>query len=238
MFHCSWFASLNQARHALVMMREAIGPGNSLPLSLGLDNGSFSPLPGGNMRFWMLLVGAAASLMLAGPVSVSPALADDVNTCFKASGDEAIAACTRVIQDRGKSAKTHEDAYVNRGVEYDNKGDYDRAIADYNAAIPLDPRTDTPATIGVSRTAARVTTTALLPITPTRSGSIRNTSTPTATGAWRTSPRRQRPRHRRLHQSNPARSQVRSRLSTTGDLQNEPKAIPPEAMPTSPPPSS
>jgi tetratricopeptide (TPR) repeat protein len=92
------------------------------------------------MRFWMLLVAAAASLMLAGPVSVSPALADDENTCFKASGDEAIAACTRVIQDRGKSAKSHEDAYVNRGVEYDNKGDYDRAIADYNAAIPLDPK--------------------------------------------------------------------------------------------------
>ena len=92
------------------------------------------------MRFWMLLVAAAASLMLAGPVSVSPALADDENTCFKTSGDEAIAACTRVIQDRGKSAKSHEDAYVNRGVEYNNKGDYDRAIADYNEAIPLDPK--------------------------------------------------------------------------------------------------
>jgi tetratricopeptide (TPR) repeat protein len=30
-------------------------------------------------------------------------------------------------------------AYINRGVVYDKKSDYDRAIADYNQAIRIDP---------------------------------------------------------------------------------------------------
>jgi tetratricopeptide (TPR) repeat protein len=94
--------------------------------------------PGGHMRFSMLLVGAAMSLTFAG--LGSRAFADDVNTCFKESGDEAIAACTRIIQDHGRPAKSREDAYVNRGVEYGKKGDYDRAIADYTEAIRLDPK--------------------------------------------------------------------------------------------------
>ena len=31
-------------------------------------------------------------------------------------------------------------AYINRGHAYINKGDYDRAIADYTEAIRLDPK--------------------------------------------------------------------------------------------------
>jgi tetratricopeptide (TPR) repeat protein len=30
-------------------------------------------------------------------------------------------------------------AYYNNGVEYSNKGDYDQAIADYEAALRIDP---------------------------------------------------------------------------------------------------
>jgi tetratricopeptide (TPR) repeat protein len=66
-----------------------------------------------------------------------PAFADDKDTCAKAAGDERIAACTRVIAaGRGNLAW----AYNNRGLAYRAKGDNDRAIADYDAAIRLDPK--------------------------------------------------------------------------------------------------
>jgi tetratricopeptide (TPR) repeat protein len=64
----------------------------------------------------------------------------DIDTCFKSSGDEAIAACTRVIQDRGERASNRASAYTNRGVEYRTKGDLDRAIADHSEAIRLNPK--------------------------------------------------------------------------------------------------
>lgn len=32
------------------------------------------------------------------------------------------------------------EAYYNRGIAYDNKGEYDRAIADYNKALEINPR--------------------------------------------------------------------------------------------------
>ena len=50
------------------------------------------------MRYSLLLVGVAAFLMLAGSVAESQTVADDVATCKDASGDQAIAACTRAIK--------------------------------------------------------------------------------------------------------------------------------------------
>ena len=90
------------------------------------------------MRISMMLVPITAVLALAGSVLVSPAIADD--TCQRASGDEAIAACTRIIQNHETSTKYRAAAYYNRGVLYRDKGDHDRAIADYNEAIRLDPK--------------------------------------------------------------------------------------------------
>jgi tetratricopeptide (TPR) repeat protein len=90
------------------------------------------------MHFSKRLVGVAALLMLAVPMS--RALANDAETCAKASGNAAIAACTRVIQNRGTSARNRVVAYVNRGNVFDDKGDHDRAIADYTEAILLNPK--------------------------------------------------------------------------------------------------
>jgi tetratricopeptide (TPR) repeat protein len=59
-------------------------------------------------------------------------------TCQKAAGDEAIAACTRRI-DSGIAGRPRAIAYHNRGVALGRKGDYDRALADLNEAIRLDP---------------------------------------------------------------------------------------------------
>jgi tetratricopeptide (TPR) repeat protein len=63
-----------------------------------------------------------------------------MNTCGKGEDlDAAIKACTQIIA--GKETKqTKSMALYNRGWAYRNKGDYDRAIADYTRAIELDPK--------------------------------------------------------------------------------------------------
>jgi lipoprotein NlpI len=68
-----------------------------------------------------------------------PAIAED--DCHDLNGDAAIAACTRDIKS-GKWKGGHDLAikYYNRGTEFDEKGDDDRAISDYNQAISLDPK--------------------------------------------------------------------------------------------------
>ena len=51
------------------------------------------------------------------------------------SWEEAIAECDEAIRLNPSDA----DAYFNRGVAYDNVGQFDRAIGDYDQAIRLDP---------------------------------------------------------------------------------------------------
>jgi tetratricopeptide (TPR) repeat protein len=80
---------------------------------------------------------ALSVLLLALQVTCSPAFADDADTCVKAAGDERIAACTRVIA-AGQGDLSW--AYYNRGLAYRAKGDNDRAIGDFDAAIRLDPK--------------------------------------------------------------------------------------------------
>ena len=67
------------------------------------------------------------------------AAADDWETCAKAWGDTAIAACTRAIGSPRFKDRDLVRLYYNRGIEYDEKRDYDHAIADYNEVIHLDP---------------------------------------------------------------------------------------------------
>jgi hypothetical protein len=63
----------------------------------------------------------------------------DHNDCTYGSGDVAIAACTRVINDRNESPRKLADAYTNRSCRWATKGNLDRAVADGAAAIRLDP---------------------------------------------------------------------------------------------------
>ncbi len=72
--------------------------------------------------------------------SASAALRADRNTCTSetASDDATIKACTNIIDAQDKS--DHAVAYYNRGFAYQNKGEYDRAIADYDQALRLDPK--------------------------------------------------------------------------------------------------
>ncbi len=90
-------------------------------------------------KAFRLAAGAAclslcATLLLA----VVPAAADDYDTCIGSASD-AIDACTRVINSSRSSRDQVGNAYIGRGQHYYEKDDYDRAIEDFNRAIPLKP---------------------------------------------------------------------------------------------------
>jgi len=72
------------------------------------------------------------------------AAADDRETCKTASGDAAVEACTKAIADKKYKAKKQRRTlsllYTNRGVEYEKKREFDKAIADHDQAIKVDPK--------------------------------------------------------------------------------------------------
>ena len=91
------------------------------------------------MRFSRLLVGTAALFAILGAAPVSAAGASDADTCAKGHGDDKIAACTNAIKSGRWHGREIAWAYVNRGWAYDEREDYDRAIADESQTIRLDP---------------------------------------------------------------------------------------------------
>src|SRR5947208_3638609 len=73
--------------------------------------------------------------------ALSPAeAADDRQDCEKAKREEAIAACTRLIGAQHAKPQDLLFAHMNRGIKYRLGADHDRAIADFDAAIKLDPK--------------------------------------------------------------------------------------------------
>jgi tetratricopeptide (TPR) repeat protein len=92
------------------------------------------------MRGWVLACVALVSVTAVPLVTAGAAAADDVDTCYNESGDDAIAACARIITARHANRRDIKTAYVNRGQKYYMARDYDRAIADFDAALKLDPR--------------------------------------------------------------------------------------------------
>jgi S1-C subfamily serine protease len=68
----------------------------------------------------------------------------DSTVCLNGSADAAIAACTRLISTGTKSATELALAYSYRGLHLIEKREYDRALADYNAATKLDPNSSLP----------------------------------------------------------------------------------------------
>src|ERR1700682_6294156 len=78
-----------------------------------------------------------AVLMLVG--LLVPAVADDRSTCLNTRGEEAIAACSRAIASGSVVGRDLAIAFNNRGDSYRIKGDYDRAIVDFNEALRLNP---------------------------------------------------------------------------------------------------
>jgi tetratricopeptide (TPR) repeat protein len=73
-------------------------------------------------------------------LSAGPAAADDSATCHKASGPVAVAACDRAIKSGQFTGIELAKLHTSRGVERKRAGDIDGAIADYDAAIKLNPK--------------------------------------------------------------------------------------------------
>src|SRR5450755_3506543 len=83
------------------------------------------------------LTGSMLVVLAQVPVAAQ-APAQDQATC-RTGGDDAIAACSRLINLNPRVAF----GFAGRGSAYNTKHDYDRAIADFSQAIRLDPRNAT-----------------------------------------------------------------------------------------------
>jgi len=85
---------------------------------------------------------AIAAVMVLG--NCQSAAADDRDLCKTASGDTAIEACTRAIDSKKfkgkKQIRVLSLLYTNRGVEYAIKKEFDKALADHDEAIKIDPK--------------------------------------------------------------------------------------------------
>src|SRR5262245_40016367 len=77
----------------------------------------------------LVLIGAA-----------TPSLADDQADCARAADlDVKVQSCTRIIESGTASSETTASAYTDRGDAYADMRQFDRAIADYDKAIVLNP---------------------------------------------------------------------------------------------------
>lgn len=88
---------------------------------------------------------AGAALALA--LIVSPAAAQvqqHIATCNDEKNtytlDQRIASCTTVIESGTYTGTNLAITYMNRGNAYDDKGDHDRALSDYNRSVELNPK--------------------------------------------------------------------------------------------------
>ena len=70
-------------------------------------------------------------------LAATPAAADNVDTCEKASGDEAITACTRAINSGQYSGRQLGALFSIRCFELNGKKESDKGIADCSQAIAL-----------------------------------------------------------------------------------------------------
>lgn len=67
---------------------------------------------------------------------------ESLNRCRSSDPDTKITGCTALIQEAHDTAKNLSVIYNNRGTAYDDKGDYDHAIQDFNEAVHLDPNAE------------------------------------------------------------------------------------------------
>jgi tetratricopeptide (TPR) repeat protein len=120
-------------------------------------------------------------IFLGAMVVALPAVADAITDCNQENDpDIGIRGCTATIKQNPRQASA---AYNNRGLHYQNKRDYDQAIADFNRAIALDPKDANAYSNRGNIYDKKATTIAPSPTLPRPSRSIRSTSRPTSIAA-------------------------------------------------------
>ncbi len=90
------------------------------------------------MRFLPSLLAACMLIAVAAPASAANRKNHD--DCNTADPDRNIAGCTIVAEDTRERPQTRANAYVGRGLAWRDKGNLDRAIADFTVAISLNPK--------------------------------------------------------------------------------------------------
>jgi tetratricopeptide (TPR) repeat protein len=89
------------------------------------------------MRTLVWALGGALALAAG---SASAATDKDRQDCDARDPERNVAGCTRIVEDTHEGAAMRGAAYVARGLAWQSKGDSDRALADFNAAIKLNPK--------------------------------------------------------------------------------------------------
>ena len=83
------------------------------------------------------LLACMAVVFLAGLPRV--AAADEWDSCVKLSDDLAVAGCSRAIDSHQYTGRSLARLYARRGGAYQAQGDVNRAVADYNESMRIDP---------------------------------------------------------------------------------------------------
>jgi tetratricopeptide (TPR) repeat protein len=72
--------------------------------------------------------------------TIASAAADDWADCKLSAPERRVAACTRLINKKDESREKQALAHILRGGAYRNRNDTEKALADYNSAMRLDPK--------------------------------------------------------------------------------------------------
>ncbi len=84
-------------------------------------------------------LGLAAASVVAFAAAIATVRGDqNADTCFQQQGEAAIAACTHAIRSGRFGGEELATIYDNRAIELRQRGEYDRAIADYSEALRID----------------------------------------------------------------------------------------------------
>jgi len=83
------------------------------------------------------LLACMAVVVLAGLPGA--AAADELDSCIKLSDNLAVAGCSRVIDSHQYTGRSLARLYARRGGAYQAQGDVNRAVADYNESMRIDP---------------------------------------------------------------------------------------------------
>jgi tetratricopeptide (TPR) repeat protein len=92
------------------------------------------------MRCSLLLVGMVAMIATGGSGLATHAVGAVIDICLTGSDDGAILACTLAINSRQYRGHDLAWRYDRRAFELQRRGDNEHALADYDAAIQIDPQ--------------------------------------------------------------------------------------------------